>query len=256
MDFANIRRSLILWISAFVGAISLHVGLGAQFYFRSAGVSNGTLSQTMQTIMLTFVQDQESVNPDINTDLQNVDADTSNVNTDPEVLQSNFLKQESKILESVDEVQSEEVKNTLEKNDFTVPIPKVEHKMPAKKRRTKAVTKQLDAKVVHTPTINYDGNAATLENALLAEWLAKVQAQLEKQKNYVVRQRTSRAKGTVQLEFRVHEQGDIFSRRIVSSSGDKELDRLAMAALQRVGTVPFPPPSKVNKIIRVSLIFS
>lgn len=77
-----------------------------------------------------------------------------------------------------------------------------------------------------------------------------------KAKNYVIGQRTSGAKGTVKLEFRVHEQGNIFSSRVVVSAGDPALDRLAMVALQRVGFFPPPPPSKVNKIIRVSLIFS
>ncbi|WP_455474487.1 energy transducer TonB family protein [Bartonella sp. B30(2025)] len=254
MDFANIRQSSILWICAFVGAFSLHVGLGAKFYFKNTGVGNGTLSQT---IMLTFAQDQEIINLDINPDLSSFDTDTD-VHTEPEVLQSDFLESESKISESVGEDQTEEVQDIVEKNNLTIPVPKIEHKIPAQKpiQKIKTVVKQFDKQTRHRSIASYDDDAGARENALLVEWLAKVQVQLEKQKNYVVRQRTSRAKGTVQLEFRVREQGDIFSSRIVLSSGDKELDRLAMTALQRVKTVPLPPPSKVNKIIRVSLIFS
>lgn len=69
--------------------------------------------------------------------------------------------------------------------------------------------------------------------------VSKSTVAIRKAKNYVVGQRTSRAKGTVKLEFRVHERGGIFSSRVVVSAGDPELDRLAMAALQRVGS--FPP---------------
>ncbi|WP_375617147.1 energy transducer TonB, partial [Bartonella sp. AP58NXGY] len=133
---------------------------------------------------------------------------------------------------------------------------KVEDKIFEKKAIPKTVVKKPSVKSVRSVAARQSGSTAGLENMVLMEWLAKVQSQLERQKNYVVGQRTSRTKGTVKLEFRVHERGGIFSSRVVVSAGDPELDRLAMAALQRVGSFPPPPPSKVNKTIRVSLIFS
>ncbi|WP_332066073.1 energy transducer TonB [Bartonella sp. CB189] len=253
MNFINIKRSLILWVSAFIGAFSLHVGLGAQFYSRDTGISNGMLSQT---VMLTFEQDQEVAYSDMNMYEENIDTeDTSNTNTVSETLHSDLLEPS----ESVEEIQPEESQNIVEKNDFTVSIPQIEQKVHVKKalQKPKSIVKQQSsAKMKNKSAARRNGDMAAFENALLAEWLAKVQAQLEKQKKYVMRQYTSRAKGTVQLEFRVHEQGDIFSSRIVTSSGNIELDQLAMSALKRVGSFPFPPPSKVNKIMRVSLIFS
>ncbi len=256
MNFANTKQLLTLWIGAFIGAFFLHVLLAAQFYFQSTGISNGLLSSE---IMLTFMQ--ETVYPDVDTDLPDIHRE-SDINTEQEVLQSDLLEQESEGLESVDEVQSEEPQHIVEQDDLKPleePLPqKVEHKAFIKKTipMPKAVVKRSNAKAVRSSSINKGGGTAGLEDMLLMEWLAKVQSQLERQKNYIVGQRTNRTKGTVKLEFMVHEQGSIFSSRVVVSAGDPELDRLAMAALRRVGSFPPPPPSKVNKTIRVSLIFS
>ncbi|WP_455478497.1 energy transducer TonB family protein [Bartonella sp. B10] len=261
MNFANTRRLSTLWVGAFIGACFLHAALGAQFYFRNTGVGNNGMLAPV--IMLTFAQ--EVVDPDMRTELLNSDTDLSYINTDQEALQSDFLEQKTKASESVDQVQPEDFQNTVEKDDFIVPKPLkkslpsgIEHKEFVKKQvpQQKIIVKQLDTEVIPSSIVSHNGNAATLESALLAEWLEKVQAQLEKQKNYVVSQRTSHTKGTVQLEFRVHKKGNIFSSRVARSAGDQGLDRLAMAALQRVGTFPPPPQSQVDKIIRVSLIFS
>ncbi|WP_375622334.1 MULTISPECIES: cell envelope integrity protein TolA [unclassified Bartonella] len=256
MNFANTKQLLTLWIGAFVGAFFLHILLGAQFYFQSTGVSNDLLSSE---IMLTFVQ--ETVHSDVDTDLPDIHTE-SDINTEPEVLQSDLLEKESEELESVAEVQPEEPQHMVEQDDLK-PLEeafpqKVEHKAFIKKTipMPKAVVKRFNAKAVRSSSTNKGSGTAGAEDILLMEWLAKVQSQLERQKNYIVGQRTSRTKGTVKLEFMVHEQGSIFSSRVAVSAGDPELDRLAMAALQRIGSFPPPPPSKVNKTIRVSLIFS
>lgn len=258
MNFAQTRQSLTLWIGAFVCAFSLHIALGAQFYFRNTGISHGTLSSTM---MLNFVQ--EAVYSDVDTVSPDTDTDLLDVNAQPEILQPNSLEQESKIQEKTKETPTEDLQHIIEKNDFTDLKPleesliqKVERKEISQKPIPKATVKKILVKAVRSSTTSRGGNTAVLEDTLLMAWLAKVQAQLEKQKNYVVGQRTSRAKGTVKLEFRVQEQGGIFSSHVAVSSGDLELDRLALSALQRIGSFPPPPPSKVNKIIRVSLIFS
>ncbi|EJF86647.1 energy transducer TonB family protein [Bartonella rattimassiliensis] len=263
MSFANTRQLSTLWVCAFVGALFLHIALGAQFYFRNIGVSKGILSST---VMLTFAQEALYLDVGIDSSSPDRDTDLSNVSTEPELLPPDLAKQEAEILETVDEVQPEGLQRIydVEKDDFTVKsleeslLQKVEDKIFEKKPIPvpKAVVKQLSVKAVHSSVAKQGGSTAALEDMLLMEWLAKVQSQLERQKNYVVRQRTSWAKGTVKLEFRVHKQGNIFSSRVVASAGDPELDRLAMAALQRIGSFPPPPPSKVNKAIRVSLIFS
>ncbi|MET3589479.1 protein TonB [Bartonella silvatica] len=257
MILTDMRRLLALWVGAFICAFFLHVALGAQFYFyNTIGVHNGMLSPAITSIFV-----KEVMHSDADTDSLEIDTDLLNLNTEPEVLQPDFSEQVSQILESVDELQSEEIQPHIEKDDFSVvqtlkkTLPqKVEHKAPLP--MPKSVVKPPRVKAVRSLVTSHGGDAAALEDTLLVEWLAKVQAQLEMQKKYVVGQRISRAKGTVKLEFRVHEQGSIFSRRVVVSAGNPELDRLAMAVLQRLSSFPPPPPSKVNKIIRVSLIFS
>ncbi|EJF80752.1 TonB family domain-containing protein [Bartonella sp. DB5-6] len=261
MDSTSMRRLLILWVGAFICAFSLHIALGAQFYFHTIGVSNNTHSPT---ILLTFVQ--ETVSSDADTDSPDIDTDLSNISTEAEVLQPDPTEQASEILEPIDKAHPEEPQHTVEKDNVAVlkslekTLPqKVEHNPLDKKSipiPKTIVKKKPSVKAVRSSITSHGGDTAALEDALLVEWLAKVQAQLETQKKYVVERRISRAKGTVKLEFRVHEQGSIFSSRVVVSAGDPELDRLAMAALHRVGSFPPPPPAKVNKIIRVSLIFS
>ncbi|WP_102830229.1 energy transducer TonB family protein [Bartonella bovis] len=252
MNFTNTRRLSILWIGAFISALSLHTALGIQFYFHNVDVNDSVLPPT---IMLTFAQ--EITRPNINTDL--------------EVSQSSFSEQEQKISESaLNELQSEEIQSSqetqpiIEKNDFIIQqtlkksqTSKIERKALVKKALSvsKSAAKRSDAKSIHSVAVS-KGNYTELDDALSMQWLVKVQAQLERQKNYIMRQRTTHAKGVVQLEFKVHKQGNIFSKRIALSSNNQELDRLAMAALQRVGTLPPPPSSKENKIIRISLIFN
>ncbi|EJF78331.1 TonB family domain-containing protein [Bartonella birtlesii LL-WM9] len=255
MIFANTRRLLALWIGGFICAFSLHIALGAQFCFYSTGVSNGTPSFP---IMLTFLQ--ENLSPNFDTDAADIDTSLSNASIDPEILQPDFLEQDSEMLEVVDKNQPEE---SYHKDDLTVlksleelTPQKSEHEVRIQKTISKIIAKRSTVKAVRSSSAIQGGDTATREDALLIEWLAKIQEQLEKQKKYVIRQRISRTKGTVTLEFRVHEQGSIFSSRVMVSAGDPELDRLAMAVLQRVSSFPPPPPSKVNKIIRVSLIFS
>ncbi|MEL6089017.1 energy transducer TonB family protein [Bartonella schoenbuchensis] len=262
MNFTNTRRLSILWVGAFMSALSLHAALGIQFCFQNINVSDNVFPPA---IMLTFAQ--EVSHPNINT------------NTDLEMLQSSVLEQEQKISElALNEVQSmesqfseeiqssQELQPVIEKNDFIVEktlkksqTSKMAHKALVKKALSvsKIAAKQSGAKSVHSFAMSMSkGNYTKLDDALSMQWLAKVQAQLERQKNYVIRHRTTHAKGVVQLEFKVHKQGNIFASRIALSSNDQELDRLAMAALQRVGILPPPPLSKENKIIRISLIFN
>ncbi|EJF75230.1 energy transducer TonB [Bartonella alsatica] len=260
MIFANMRRLLALWVGGFICAFSLHIALGAQFYFYSIGVSSGTLSSP---IMLTF--SQEILYPDVDINSPDIDTELSNTSTELEVFQPDFSGQEAEMLEAVDEVKPEELQHTVKKDEFEIiksleePLPqKAEHKAFAKEMIpiSKTMVKQSTIKMARPSTISQGGDAAAREDMLLIEWLAKIQAQLERQKKYVVKQRVSRTKGTVTLEFKVSKQGSISSSRVMVSSGDPKLDRLAMAALQRAGSFPPPPLSKVNKIIRVSLIFS
>ncbi|WP_455477413.1 TonB family protein [Bartonella sp. B41] len=260
MNLFNTERLLILWASSFICALLLHVMLVMQFYFQNIGVSKGAFSPT---IMLTLTQ--EAVYLNSNEDfLNDNDMNLSNIDTVPETSNPDSLEQEFEVLEQAEEIQQKDSQHT-EENGFVLskpfekPIPQnMEDKSFVKKQlpKPKTLAKRSNAKVMHSSSSATNWNAGVLESTLSEKWLAKIQEQLERQKKYAVGQRTGAAKGTAQLEFRVREQGNIFSSRIVRSTGNQELDKLAMEVLQRVGTFPPPPPSEVNKIIRVSLIFS
>ncbi|KZM37866.1 energy transducer TonB [Bartonella bacilliformis] len=266
MNDAITERLSTLWVGAFIVALSLHVALGVQFYFQNVGAHNYIVSPS---IMLAF--EQEIIHPDLSID------------TDLEVLQDDFVKLDHDMLEPVlhetqpeefspleetlssEKFQStEELQSITEKNDFMVPKP-LKKSSPLEREQEniiqksssvlKAKIRKSDEKTIDSFTSSKQNNAEALDDALSKKWLAEVQAQLERQKKYIMRQRIRRVKGVVRLEFKVHEQGNIFASRIALSSGDQELDRLAMAALRRV-VVPPPPLSKMNETIRVFLIFN
>ncbi|CBI76097.1 TonB protein [Bartonella clarridgeiae 73] len=252
MKGASIWRISALWIGAFGGALALHIGIGAQLYFKSIYMNDIVFPP-----MVMLLVEPEIMHP--------------NVNADSEILELGVLKQEEILKSELSKVHpeeheiAEELESIVEKSNFTVLKP-LEKSSPSKINRKVFIQKQLstlnvtakkiNVKKAHSFTASRDNNTALFDNALSGQWLAKVQAQLEKQKNYIVGQRISSVQGVVQLEFKVSEQGDIFASRIMLSSGNQELDWLAMMTLKRVDIFPPPPREMVDKTIRVSLIFS
>ncbi|AGF74306.1 TonB protein [Bartonella australis AUST/NH1] len=254
-NFAHTELLPTLWVGAFVSALSLHIALGIKFYFQSVDISDDVHPPA---IMLTFAH--EVVHSAIDAALPDVDIDS-------EVPPFSFLKPEFS-RSVLNEVQGEKSQSIEEKSDFIAPTPlkkffssKTERgafvKQPSPTLKTTAKNENTKRGRLSATFATDNGNGtAVFAGSSPMQWLAKVQAQLERQKGYLARQRIGLAKGVVQLEFKVHEQGDIFSSRVAVSSGDHELDQLAITALQRVGIFPPPPVSKANKIIRVSLIFN
>ncbi|AQX27683.1 MULTISPECIES: energy transducer TonB family protein [unclassified Bartonella] len=251
MKSANIWRISALWIGAFWGALALHIGIGAQLYFKSTHMND-----IVFTPMVMLIVAPEIIHPD--------------VNTNSEILEFGVLKQEETSKSELSKVHpaeyqiAEKPQSIVEKSNFKVLKP-LEKSSPSKMNREVFMQKRLSTlnvaakkiiKKTHSFTASKDNNTAAFDGALSKQWLAKVQARLEKQKNYIVGQRISSVQGVVQLEFKVREQGDIFASRIMISSGNQELDWLAMMALKRVEIFPPPPREMVNKTIRVSLIFS
>lgn len=247
MNRINMARFSILglWMAAFVAAFLLHLGLGISLYLQSISVG---MSVLQPAIMLTFANERIDTTAHAVLD-HDLDKDSGE-------LPSKLL--ESK--QSEEEIHSKEPQAIEKKGAFIeqrflrrVPPRKVKRKEISKKELS--MSGKRDTKKMRSSVADKEGSIGAFGSVLSSQWLEKVRERLEVQKNYIIRHRIGYEKGTVQLEFRVNGHGEIFSNRIRYSSGDQELDLLAMTALKRVGLLPPPPRSEVEKIIRISLIF-
>ncbi len=256
MKSVSIGRVLALWIGAFLCSFALHIGIGARFYFKSIYM-NGFMFSPMAMLIVV----PEIMHSDVNLDTEIVEFD---ILKQEEISKSEFSKVQSENSLSKEGQITEELQSIAEKNDLKVlkPLEKsspseINRKVFIKKRSStlNVTAKKSNEKKAHSFSESRDNHIMAFDSALSERWLAKVQIQLEKQKSYIIGQRISSAQGVVQLEFKVHEQGGIFASRIMLSSGNRELDWLAMTALKRIDMFPPPPREMVNKTIRVSLVF-
>ncbi|ALE04010.1 energy transducer TonB [Bartonella ancashensis] len=259
MSYANIERLSVVWICAFFVAIFLHFAFWMQFYFHKMSVASRQGDVFFPTVMLTFTQEgaQSDLDEEFHSDFLDFGKDSQ------EMLELVAYEDGSKEIQSFEEqefisnrsdfiVQEFQKKASLpeEKSEVGEESKVEELSITQKNQRNKGHTEtaQLSTFGKHNSTRMYD-------NTLLAQWFAKLQAQLERQKKYLMRKRIRHVNGIVQLEFKVQEQGEVVFYRIAQSSGNNELDHLAIVALQRASFPP-PPYSNINEKIRVSLIFN
>jgi protein TonB len=75
-------------------------------------------------------------------------------------------------------------------------------------------------------------------------WLGAVSAALARHRSYPARLRVDRVTGVVLLRFSVDRAGHVLARTVERSSGNAELDNLALALLARADPLP-PPPAEL-----------
>lgn len=86
-----------------------------------------------------------------------------------------------------------------------------------------------------------DGRAGGGNPGARRDYLAKLQAHLQRAKEYPRRARQRRIEGTVKVHFTVHADGRISDARIVERSGTRLLDRAALEMLRRADPAPTFP---------------
>lgn len=126
-------------------------------------------------------------------------------------------------------------------------------KIKPKKNQAKPLVKDKKARASAAPTVaaesgkefaaSRNGAAAGNSGISSVKWSAKLQAHLERQKRFVQRRSGGRGSGVAQLSFVIDAGGNVLSARIVHSTGNKQLDQLALDMAKRASPVPAPPPA-------------
>lgn len=123
------------------------------------------------------------------------------------------------------------------------PKPKKAEKVEKADETRKAASPEINADSGPKIAANRNGESSGSPGVSSAKWSAKVQAHMERQRRFLQRKMGPRAKGLVQLSFTIDPAGNVLSVRIVSSSGNPELDQLMVETARRASPVPAPPPA-------------
>ncbi|MDG4883351.1 energy transducer TonB [Mesorhizobium sp. WSM4884] len=121
----------------------------------------------------------------------------------------------------------------------------------------KAVTTaSIDAKAGAKAAAPQSSDAAPRPSVGPSRWNASLQAWIRRHTRYPSAARSRRAEGTPNVTFAVDASGRVVSARLARSSGDADLDRAALGALQGA-SVPAPPAELGQRVTRTApFVFS
>lgn len=144
----------------------------------------------------------------------------------------------------------EKAKKTVEK-----PKPKPKKEKKEKVAPVKAVvTASVDEKAAAKASApNASQSSARSGNS--NRWKSQLGAWIKRRTHYPPGARPRRAVGTARVAFVLNASGKVTSARLAASSGDADLDRAALSALQGA-TAPTPPADQVGTSIVAPLVFT
>ncbi|MDX8478274.1 TonB family protein [Mesorhizobium sp. VK24D] len=121
----------------------------------------------------------------------------------------------------------------------------------------KAVTTaSIDAKAGAKAAAPQSSDAAPRSSIAPSRWNASLQAWIRRHTRYPSAAKSRRAEGTPNVTFTVDTSGRVVSARLARSSGDADLDRAALGALQGA-SVPAPPAELGQRVTRTApFVFS
>ncbi len=114
----------------------------------------------------------------------------------------------------------------------------------------------MDADAGARAKANRRGKNAASAGVSTAKWTSKLQSHMARNVRFL--QRKSRnAKGLVQVTFVIDPSGNVLSARLAGSSGNSQVDQLALEAARRASPVPAPPAAlaKARMPITLPLLF-
>lgn len=117
-------------------------------------------------------------------------------------------------------------------------------------------TANIDAKAAAKAAAPQSSNAAPRSSVSPARWNSSLAAWIRRHTRYPSAARSRRAEGTPSVTFTVDTSGRVVSARLARSSGDGDLDRAALGALQGA-SVPVPPAELGARVTRTApFVFS
>jgi protein TonB len=144
-----------------------------------------------------------------------------------------------------------EAKKKVEKKPFDKPRERPKKEKTAPPRAS--ITASIDAKAQGKAAAPKSTGAAS-RSGDSSKWNAQLRSWLGRHTRYPSAARSRRVEGAVNVTFVVGASGNVSSVRLARSSGDPDLDRAALGALQGA-TVPAPPPEKAGTSVTAPLYF-
>ncbi|MDG4876849.1 TonB family protein [Mesorhizobium sp. WSM4935] len=118
------------------------------------------------------------------------------------------------------------------------------------------ITASIDAKAAAKAAAPLSSNAAPRSSVSPSRWNSSLAAWIRRHTRYPSVARSRRAEGTPSVTFTVDTSGRVVSARLARSSGDSDLDRAALGALQGA-SVPAPPAELGARVTRTApFVFS
>ncbi|RWM20052.1 MAG: TonB family protein [Mesorhizobium sp.] len=145
-----------------------------------------------------------------------------------------------------------------EKKSEKKPVEKPKHRPKKEKAEPpKAVTTaSIDAKAGAKVAAPQSSDAAPRSSVSPSRWNASLAAWITRHTRYPSAARSRKAEGSPNVTFTVDASGRVVSARLARSSGDADLDRAALVALQGA-TVPTPPAELGARVTRTApFVFS
>lgn len=136
-----------------------------------------------------------------------------------------------------------------EKTPVEKPKERVKEKNPPPPRAT--TTASIDAKTAAKAAAPQSSNAAPRSSVSPSRWNSSLAAWIRRHTRYPSAARSRRAEGTPSVTFTVDTSGRVVSARLARSSGDGDLDRAALGALQGA-SVPAPPAELGARVTRTA----
>ncbi|MBN9552850.1 MAG: TonB family protein [Alphaproteobacteria bacterium] len=138
------------------------------------------------------------------------------------------------------------------------PVEKPKDRIKTKKAPppSATTTASIDAKEAMKAAAPQSSNAAPRSSVSPTRWNSSLAAWIRRHTRYPSAARSRRAEGTPSVTFTVDTSGRVVSARLARSSGDGDLDRAALGALQGA-SLPAPPAELGARVTRTApFVFS
>ncbi|MDX8492793.1 energy transducer TonB [Mesorhizobium sp. VK22B] len=147
-----------------------------------------------------------------------------------------------------------EAKKKAEKKPAEKPKQRPKKEKPAPPKTV--ATASIDAKAGAKAAAPQSSDAAPRSSVSPSRWNASLAAWIRRHTRYPSAARSRKAEGSPNVTFTVDASGRVVSARLARSSGDGDLDRAALGALQGA-TVPTPPAELGARVTRTApFVFS
>lgn len=147
-----------------------------------------------------------------------------------------------------------EPKRKTEKKPVEKPKERPKKERPAPPKTV--TTASIDAKAAVKASAPQSSTAASRSSVSPSRWNSSLAAWIRRHTRYPSAARSRRAEGTPSVTFTVDTSGRVVSARLARSSGDGDLDRAALGALQGA-SVPAPPAELGARVTRTApFVFS